>query len=360
MEAAKERFPRLFGEKGDDWQEDSEVILLGSGTSAGMPRVGCLLKRPTECDVCVDALSPGSKNKRKNPSMLIRYKKQYNILIDCGKTFRESMIQLISTTGITHIDALLITHEHADAILGLDDLREFTDEKSVPVYVSKQAYATIERMFPYLVNTDKATGSGYVSKIEWKIFDRDTTFDIYGLRFTPLLLEHGPGCFCLGYIFGQVAYLSDLVGVPPETEQLIRDTLGVDEEGRLRMDVLFIDALLLHNTNGSHWNLIQTMEQVQKWMPKKTFFVGMGHEFDYRTTNNELQKLKLTYDPSQEPPKEKKDKSWKAGKSAEELAEAKKKKKRTIESVLRKNVDRKKLVDVEMGFDMLHYIVDLP
>ncbi|PRP86212.1 Hydrolase-like protein [Planoprotostelium fungivorum] len=360
----KEVYPDLFLKKKQiKARSESDIIVVGCGTSAGMPRLGCLLEsmiqRPTKCDVCLDALTPNSKNRRRNPSILIRYKGKHNILIDCGKTFRESMVNLIARTGITRIDAVIITHQHSDAILGLDDLREFTENHAVPVYVSDEDFPTIQRVFPYLVDTSKSTGSGYVSKIQWKQFSRNESFDVLGLTFTPLRLDHGPGNYCLGYAFGKILYLSDLVGVTPEARQTV-EQLMKNEAGDIDVDLLFIDALLFHHTNASHWNLVQSMKLIQEWKPKKTLLVGMGHEFDYRVTNNVLQRLKVPYEPELEVKKEKKDKSWKEGKTEKEIEDIKKKKRRTIESVLRKDIDRSVLVDVEMSYDGLCIPVDLP
>jgi phosphoribosyl 1,2-cyclic phosphodiesterase len=98
-----------------------------------------------------------------------------------GKTFREAMIDVIDTHKITTLDAVVITHGHSDAFLGLDDLREFTEKTTVPVFIRKADVPIISNCFPYLFDTRKATGSGYVSKINFTEFDENEPFDVLGM-----------------------------------------------------------------------------------------------------------------------------------------------------------------------------------
>lgn len=356
----KTKFPRLFEAKEDEEHEESEIILLGSGCSSSTPMIPCLLKHPVDCDVCLDALRPGSKNKRGNSSLLIRYKKKFNILVDCGKTFRESMVQLICDTGIRRIDAVLLTHDHADAILGLDDLREFTAERSVPVFLSEETFVVVKRVFPYLVDAKKATGSGKVAKLDFQIFSKEDPVEILGLRFQPICLDHGPNYFCLGFIFGKVAYFSDVVGVPKFSEELIRRTLGLDERGKLDLRLLFIDALQL-DTCASHWSLRQTMQQLTVWKPDKTFLIGAAHDFEHDSTNQILKKMK---EPRGKPEKIENSTENSMENSKENAVENSVnfslKKKRTLESILDENVDNGESLDIEMGYDGLHYSIVLP
>jgi len=139
---------------------NSTLIFVGTGSSTGIPRLPCLIDKKSNCPSCKDALLYGSKNRRRNPSLLIQYKGK-NILIDCGKTFRESMITLLTTHHVpSKIDAVLITHAHSDAYLGLDDLREFSQKEKISVYLREQDVNQVKECFPYLFNTEKATGSG--------------------------------------------------------------------------------------------------------------------------------------------------------------------------------------------------------
>jgi phosphoribosyl 1,2-cyclic phosphodiesterase len=95
---------------------------------------------------------------------------------------------------LSKIDALILTHPHADAYLGLDDIREWTETKPLTVHVRDSDYEQIARTFPYLANRDKATGSGYVAQLNWAKFSTGTPFMVEGLRVTPYLVGHGKNC----------------------------------------------------------------------------------------------------------------------------------------------------------------------
>eukprot|EP01117_Protostelium_nocturnum_P011812 TRINITY_DN4306_c0_g1_i1.p1 TRINITY_DN4306_c0_g1~~TRINITY_DN4306_c0_g1_i1.p1 ORF type:complete len:454 (-),score=152.03 TRINITY_DN4306_c0_g1_i1:37-1374(-) len=419
QEKLKEIYPNLF-RKDQDVQflevdefgnsGDSELVFVGTGTSSGMPRLRCLLhQRPVQCETCLDALIPGSKNKRKNPSLLIRYKKKFNILIDCGKSFRESMVNIVASLGITRIDAVIITHEHADAILGLDDLREFTEDFNVPVYTTEKLLVSLGRVFPYLVNTNKATGSGYVAKIQWNTFNYDEPFDVCGLKVTAVEVDHGPNNFCSAFVFGRIAYVSDVKSISAEAEEKICNVVGYaelkGEDGKVfkkpNIDVLIVDSLLLNVTNGSHWCLIEALKVIQKWVPKKTILVGMSHLFDYRWTNAALQRLKEPFDEGRElkekeerkERREKRIKEEEAKMTSDEVLEERRQREQkkawrkeererllkefgdyknfpvvddkdkprmvSIYSIIRKYVDRSKLVDIGMGYDGLRMNINL-
>lgn len=167
-----------------EWIE--KVIFLGTGTSGQVPAIHCLLpaKGETgdnrqECSACLDAIQPKSKNRRGCTSALIVGKKTGTassvnqsesqsskypsaILIDCGPTFYSSAIQHFREHGLRTIDAVLLTHAHADAMLGLDNLRAWTlggvIQESVDIYCTQECYDTVKSTFPYLVDSSRATG----------------------------------------------------------------------------------------------------------------------------------------------------------------------------------------------------------
>jgi len=260
-------------------QFNSEIIFIGSGSSSGTPRVACIAKKEITCEVCKDSVNPGSKNKRRNPSIMIRYKKKWNIVIDCGKTFREAMLDLILQHKISVIDAVLLTHSHADACYGLDDLRDFgPDNKPFPVYVRNTDFATIQGAFPYLVDISKATSSGYVAKLDFSQFDASSPLNIFGLSIIPLVVAHGPST-SLGFKFGKVVYISDVSSISEEIRTLY------SKDG---VDLLIIDALRVSASNVGHFSLVEALVEVKKVRPTKTLLIGMAHEFHYQMMNEKL------------------------------------------------------------------------
>jgi phosphoribosyl 1,2-cyclic phosphodiesterase len=195
------------------------------------------------------------------------------------------MIDVILQHKITHVDALLITHNHADATNGLDDLREFKDQRCAdpfPIYAREPDIAKMLVSFPYLapVPDEQKTPLFYRPHLAFRPFSELTPFTVCGIEFTPIQLEHSPGT-ATGFVFGKVAYLSDLNRLPEEGRAVI--------ERRSPLDLLIIDALFdTSKTYPSHLNLGQALDQVRSLKPKKTLLIGMGHTFDYYANNERL------------------------------------------------------------------------
>ncbi|KAF9592616.1 hypothetical protein IFM89_016264 [Coptis chinensis] len=191
--------------------EESEIIFMGTGTSKGIPRVSCLTNPLKKCAVCSKAVEPGNKNKRLNTSILIRYSKsseRYNILIDVGKFFYHSALRWFLEFGLRTIDAAVITHSHADAVGGLDDLRDWTNNvhPSIPIYVANRDFQVMKKTHYYLVDTSVVTLGAAVSALQFNIIKEEPLI-IYGLKFTPLPVWHGQGYRSLGFRFGNVCYI---------------------------------------------------------------------------------------------------------------------------------------------------------
>jgi phosphoribosyl 1,2-cyclic phosphodiesterase len=147
------------------------------------------------------------------------------------ETFYSAVLEWFVFYKLRKIDAMILTHLHADAILGLDDIRQFTMkaivQKSVPVYCSQDTFDAVKSAFPYLVQATEATGSGLVPAIEWNIVD--SSFILFDeLKITPLKVEHGLGkhgqaFYNWGFRIKDVAYISDMSLMSDETRQLISD-----------------------------------------------------------------------------------------------------------------------------------------
>ncbi len=264
---------------------DSEIVFLGTGTSEGVPRVSCLAREPQTCKVCPDAILPGSHNRRRNTSLMIRYQspegEQKNVVIDVGKFFYHSAIEWFPKVGATTLDAVILTHQHADAVGGLDDLRDWTNnvQRAIPLYLRQADMDHVSKAFYWLVDTSLASPGG-VSKLDFKIID-EQPFEVFGLTITPLRVEHGPRTDAFGYRFGDVVYVSDASGIPDSTAALMYDA-----------EIMVMDALRPGHPHGSHFILDEALEQLRRFKPRQALLVDMTHDFDHESTNAELAKLK--------------------------------------------------------------------
>lgn len=276
----------------------AEFVLLGTGVSTALPRVDHVIKaRPKgPCRVCqagmADAFSP---NRRCNVCALVRLDGR-TVLVDCGKTIRESALRHFPALGVSCVDAIVLTHGHADAILGLDDLRDLQGGSRkrptpTPVFLNANTLSDCKRVFPYLmpgdVPIDPATGKADIRRriavIDWIAFEEETYFQPFsplpgvGITFTPVPLIHGGDYICMGFIIevrsekdapaSIIAYLSD-VSLVPETTMAFLECLPT-------IDVLIIDALTPDRSHPSHFNLEEAIDLARKLKPVKTFTVGM-------------------------------------------------------------------------------------
>ena len=263
----------------------SRIIFLGTGTSEGVPRVSCLTNPVSQCKVCPDAIKKGSPNRRRNTSILIQRQlangQTNNIVIDAGKFFYEAAIQWFPKFKVECIDALVITHAHADAIGGLDDLRDWTNntQESLPIYLRDADYKQVESLFYYLVDRTKKTGGGGVAKLNFKSINA-SPFTIDGLRIIPLPVEHGKNREVFGYRFGPVSYISDASSISDETADLIRGS-----------ELLILDALRPKRTHGTHFTLEEAIDQARRLRPARTLLTDATHDIDHETVNIQLAKL---------------------------------------------------------------------
>jgi phosphoribosyl 1,2-cyclic phosphate phosphodiesterase len=247
-----------------------ELLFLGTGTSAGIPMIGC------HCPVCS---STDSRDKRMRPSVVISYG-ETRVLVDATPELR---LQCVANK-VDRIDALVFTHAHADHIMGLDDVRRFNAIKDGPldVFVDDHAFATISRCFGYaFIEPDPATKLFRPHLIRHAI---DGPFQISGVTWTPIPLMHGD-LPVLGFRVGGIAYCTDVSEIPESSFALLKD-----------LDVLVLDALQ-HKRHSTHFSLEQAMEAATRIGAKKTLFTHIAHAMEHVETNRLLpEHMQLAFD----------------------------------------------------------------
>ncbi|KAG7393837.1 hypothetical protein PHYPSEUDO_000014 [Phytophthora pseudosyringae] len=304
-----------------------EVVVLGCGPSSSVPSMRCVLSK--KCAVCHEAhTNADSKNRRLNPSLLVRNRKtDQNVLIDCGKTFREAALRIFPKIGVSAVHSLVLTHDHADALLGMDDLREVqatvetvdpvTKElykippEAMKVHCSESTSHDVVAKFPYLIANEPLPPAGegapkpfrWTAKLQLDVINPWEPFEACGMQFLPFPVIHGAGYMSLGFEFGnevgaRFVYISDASEIPDETKAFLNDT------SKPPIDVLLIDALYLDKYHSTHMNLQKVMEEISTFKPKRTLLTGMSHDFDYPKHSVELPKMgeekglniEMTYD----------------------------------------------------------------
>ncbi len=249
------------------------LIFLGSGTSTGVPVVGC------DCDVCS---SDDPRNNRTRPSVLLQLPGG-NLLID---TTPEMRIQLLRER-IRKVHAILFTHHHADHLFGLDDARMFPKALGgpVPVFCEEDTEETIRTVFHYAFGDHAGRiPHGGVPQLQFERIRPGEPFEVLGQHVVPIRLEHGR-FRVLGFRFGDLAYCTDVVKIPEESWSAL--------EG---LDTLILDALR-HSPHPTHFNLKQALEVVARLKPRRTFLTHLSHDLDHRETEGILPDgVALAYD----------------------------------------------------------------
>lgn len=249
-----------------------QMVFLGTGTSVGVPMIGC------GCEVCT---SGDPHNSRTRCSVILGLP-EGNLLIDTAPDMRQQLLR--EQIGIVH--SVLYTHEHADHVFGLDDLRLFPFYLGhpVPLFCEESVEQRIRLSFDYAFSTAEPTHRGGTPQLAFHRITQEP-FDVLGTRVTPIPLKHGPRFDVLGFRFGNVAYCTDTNEIPEESYSRL--------EG---LDVLILDALR-HRSHVTHFSIEEAIEVAQRIGAKRTLFTHMSHELDHATTNAQLPAgIELAYD----------------------------------------------------------------
>lgn len=242
------------------------VTVLGSGTSMGVPSLAC------NCRVCT---SKDPHDNRLRPSLLLSRNGQ-NVVIDTTPDFRQQALR----AGLDRLDAILLTHAHADHILGFDDIRPFNirQKSSLPVYSTEETFRVIRRAFAYVF--DDAPTLSTIPSVDLHVVQGP--FELLGIPIIPVPLLHGD-LEVLGFRFGRAAYLTDFSSLPESSAALLTN-----------LDDLIIDALR-DIPHPMHQTVEQALALVERLKPRRAWFTHIAHDLPHAETNDRLRKLGLRH-----------------------------------------------------------------
>jgi phosphoribosyl 1,2-cyclic phosphate phosphodiesterase len=253
-------------------QAPLKITVLGSGTSMGVPSLGC------HCPVCS---SKDPHDNRLRPSLLLSRNGQ-NVVIDTTPDFRQQGLR----ARVERLDAVLLTHGHADHLMGFDDIRPYNlrQKAALPVYSNGETFRILRRAFAYVFD-GKPTRSSIPSVT---LLEAQAPFELLGVTFTPIPLLHGD-MEVLGFRFGRAAYLTDFSSLPASSLALLND-----------LDVLIIDALR-DVPHPMHQTVEQALALIKELNPRGAWFTHIAHDLPHAKTNERLRNLgysnvQLAYD----------------------------------------------------------------
>jgi phosphoribosyl 1,2-cyclic phosphate phosphodiesterase len=256
---------------------DARLTFLGTGTSMGVPTLGC------DCPVCT---STDPRDRRLRPSVLLRWKaandgRDRTVIIDTGPDFREQALQM----RLKHIDAVLYTHSHADHIMGLDDLRplsfaSFRAGGPIPLHAAPDTAAVLERIFHYHFSAE----STYPTRARVRIEPLADRVRVHEAEFICVPVRHGEMDIA-GFRFGDAAYLTDVSEIPESSFDLLQN-----------LETLVLPALR-HHPHPSHATVRQAVEWAQRIGARHTWLTHIAHELGHEETNRILPPgVALAYD----------------------------------------------------------------
>lgn len=245
---------------------NASLLILGSGTSMGVPSLGCT------CRTCT---SGDTRDHRLRPSAAVEWQSGpdaplHRVIIDTGPDFRQQALR----HAIRHIDAVFYTHAHADHILGLDDLRPLSfahREQKMPLHADDATAEVLERVFAYTFSADAT----YPTRARVELKRLAGPVDIAGVTFTPIALRHGR-LAVTGYRFGNVAYLTDMSSIPDESLPLLQG-----------LDVVVLDALR-PQPHPSHSSLTDAIAWADTLGARSAYFTHMSHEILHAEVEQQL------------------------------------------------------------------------
>jgi len=248
----------------------ARVTILGSGTSHGVPMIGCT------CPTCT---STDPRDTRTRPSIYLEVPGGPSLLVDTSSDLRQQALR----HRLARVDAILYTHCHADHVFGLDDVRRFNllQGSAIPCFADAQTLADLRRTFWYVFDGLARVGGG-IPKLDLK--EIEGPFDVGGVHVVPVPVFHGPRLI-LGFRFGRFAYLTDCSRIPDTSAALL--------EG---LDVLVLDALR-YKPHATHFTVDEAVEAARRLGVRRTLLTHIAHDLRHADTSARLPPgVELSYD----------------------------------------------------------------
>lgn len=247
-----------------------KVTILGSGTSSGVPVIGC------SCPVCS---SKNPKNRRLRSSCWIQVQDK-SFLIDTSPDLREQALQ----NKIQKVDAVLYTHIHADHIHGIDELRIYNayQDAAIPIFGEKNTMEHLQKSFSYIFRPTSSYLS-LIPRLEAHVVSGK--FDCLGIPVQMIPCHHGPTHMTYNYRVANFAWLTDTNKIPEESHGYLEN-----------LDILCIDGLR-YQEHPTHFHLEAAIKAAQRIKAKKTILIHLAHDYDHELVNASLPKgFELAYD----------------------------------------------------------------
>ena len=243
-----------------------QINILGCGSSVGVPVIGC------KCPVCT---SQNSKNIRLRSAILISTENKDNILIDFGADMKQQFIKY----DICNLSAAILTHDHADHVNGIDDLKifSFINKSPLPVYSDSITINSISQRFKYMFQSEEADDHWGKNRILPVVVTPEVETRICGLDFMFFQQHHGL-IDSLGIRVGNFVYSNDVVAFPKSSEKFLRD-----------IDIWVIDCLH-YQTTKAHFGLEDVLKYNEIFQPKQIYLTNMSHSIEYNKIQSDLPK----------------------------------------------------------------------
>lgn len=228
-----------------------KLKFLGTGTSQGVPVIGC------QCEVCK---SQNPKDRRFRSSVLLTADSSKKILIDCGPDFRMQMLE----NAEENVDAIVLTHEHNDHVIGLDDVRPliFKNKQEMPLYAMKRVGDEVKNRFPYAFSDEKYPGA---PSFDLKIIDQP--FSLFDAEIIPIEVMHYK-IPIFGYKVKNLAYITDASSISEIEKEKLRN-----------LDYLILNCIRKEELHPAHFILPQVLELFEELKPKKMYLTHISHHF---------------------------------------------------------------------------------